>query len=89
MLLHQWLTKCLQMQMGMESCPIKAGMSGVMGGVLGGAFGLFMASVSRFLSLFYLRFIHVYKRESTYLPAYHTQRTSDFTNTESFSLDAI
>lgn len=33
------------MQMGMESCPIKAGMSGVMGGVLGGAFGLFMASV--------------------------------------------
>ena len=34
------------MQAGMESCPAKTVISGVMGFGLGGAFGLFMASVS-------------------------------------------
>lgn len=39
-------TDGLQMQRGMESCPIKTIMAGTMGFGLGGAFGLFMASVS-------------------------------------------
>lgn len=39
----------LQMQAGMESCPVKTVISGTMGFGLGGAFGLFMASVSSFL----------------------------------------
>jgi mitochondrial import inner membrane translocase subunit TIM22 len=37
-------------QMAMESCVGKSMMSGVMGFALGGAFGLFMSSVSFFLT---------------------------------------
>ena len=39
------LTRMLQMQSAMESCPAKTTMAGVMGFALGGMFGLFMSSV--------------------------------------------
>lgn len=35
----------MQIHKGMESCPIRSAMSGVIGFGLGGAFGMFMASV--------------------------------------------
>jgi import inner membrane translocase subunit TIM22 len=41
----------------MQSCPGKCAMAGVTGFGLGGVFGLFMASVSYFVHIFFITFL--------------------------------